>query len=40
MAWFGHSTPAMAAHYCAQAEKKLAQAAGRKWEAATKAEEE
>jgi integrase len=37
MAWFGHSTPAMAAHYCAQAKKKrLAQAAGRKWEEATK----
>jgi integrase len=37
MRWLGHSTPAMAAHYCAQAnQKKLAEAAGRKWEAASK----
>jgi integrase len=41
MAWFGHSTPAMAAHYGAQAEKKrLTQAAGRKWEEASQLEKE
>jgi integrase len=34
MAWFGHSTPAMAAHYCKEAEqKKLAASAAGKWKA-------
>jgi len=34
MAWFGHSTPAMAAHYCKMAEqKKLTRSAGSKWTA-------
>ncbi len=33
-AWLGHSTPAMAAHYCKMAEqKRLARAAGIKWTA-------
>jgi integrase len=34
MAWLGHSTPAMAAHYCKTAEqKKLTRSAGSKWQA-------
>ena len=34
ISWFGHSTPAMAAHYCREAEqKKLAASAAGKWEA-------
>ncbi len=34
MAWFGHSTPTMAAHYCRMAEqKRLTQSAGNKWSA-------
>jgi len=34
MAWLGHSTPAMAAHYCNMAElKKLTSSAGSKWTA-------
>jgi integrase len=33
MTWLGHATPAMAHHYCAQANaKKLALSAARKWE--------
>jgi integrase len=33
MAWFGHSTTTMAAHYTKMAEqKRLARSAGRKWE--------
>jgi integrase len=41
MNWFGHSTPAMAAHYCRQAnQKRMALSAGRKWEEASKLEKE
>src|SRR5262245_28629941 len=40
MAWLGHSTPAMAAHYCKMAEqKRLTKSAGSKLEAASKADE-
>ena len=34
MAWLGHATPGMAAHYCKMAElKKLTASAGSKWTA-------
>jgi integrase len=40
MAWFGHSTPAMAAHYCKMAEqKKLTRSAGSKWTASKQVKE-
>jgi len=41
MAWFGHSTAAMAAHYCKMAEhKRLTKSAGNKLEAASKLDKE
>jgi len=39
MAWLGHATPGMAAHYCKMAElKKLTASAGSKWTASKREE--